>query len=475
MASQHANRPNYDVHVHPSIRPAFKAYMDNAKTPASTAHSHHGASAHVQPAPLNPPADMLSGLLLEDAVLHNATKKIHNPYDKMFFLGLLAGIWVGFGGLAAVSAAGGVPEDVRARWVMLPKFLMGSFFAFALHLIIMFGGELFTGNTMILSIGVYNKVVPLRLLLINWVIVYIGNWCGCLITAYFFGYLTDLFESESYRSYLAAVTLSKLEEHGQYIPIKPTTTAFSLQYTHTGWGVLFLKAIPANAMVCMAVMLGLASRDSAGKIMALWFPVVMFVLCGFEHCVANMFFTSLGLMYGAPSTIRRQWFNQSAAIPGNLIGGAIVIGLAEHLMNHWRSPIFRTKEGTGTLAAHDVESTRRARDVREVHPADLVARVRAILHAEHHAQRHAAGPSETKNRGDGASNKSEEGVCSTSSDTPLPEQAYHGGANLSLIEGHEEALERRKAMRAQLGMKGFAAWFGRGSKSEEKADPSNNV
>ncbi|CUA74959.1 putative transporter YrhG [Bacillus subtilis subsp, subtilis str. 168] [Rhizoctonia solani] len=318
----------------------------------------------------------------------------------------------------------------------------------------MFGGELFTGNTMILSIGVYNKVVPIRLLLINWIVVYIGNWCGCLITAYFFGYLTDLFESESYRSYLSAVTLSKLEEHG--------------------WGVLFLKAIPANAMVCMAVMLGLASRDSAGKIMALWFPVVMFVLCGFEHSVANMFFTSLGLMYGAPSTIRRQWFNQSAAIPGNLIGGAIVIGLAEHLMNHWRSPIFGTTEGAGTLAAHDVESTRRARDVREVHPADLVARVRAILHAEHHAHHHTAAPNELRNRGDGSSNKSEEGVCTAGSGTP-PEQAYHGGAHLSLVEGHEEALERRKAMRAQLGMKGFAAWFGRGSKSEEKNDPSNNV
>ncbi|KAH7340826.1 Formate/nitrite transporter-domain-containing protein [Rhizoctonia solani] len=456
MASQHANRPNYDVHVHPSMRSALKAYMDTAKASTSTAHPHHGAStSHTQSAPYNPPADMLSGLLLEDAVLHNATKKIHNPYDKMFFLGLLAGIWVGFGGLAAVSAAGGVPEDVRARWVMLPKFLMGSFFAFALHLIIMFGGELFTGNTMILSIGVYNKVVPIRLLLINWILVYVGNWCGCLITAYFFGYLTDLFESESYRSYLTTVTLSKLEEHG--------------------WGVLFLKAIPANAMVCMAVMLGLASRDSAGKIMALWFPVVMFVLCGFEHSVANMFFTSLGLMYGAPSTIRRQWFNQSAAIPGNLIGGAIVIGLAEHLMNHWRSPIFRTKEGAGTLAAHDVESTRRARDVREVHPADLVARVRAILHAEHHAHRHTAGPNELRSCGDGSSNKSEEGVCTTGSGTPLPEQVYHGGAQLNLVEGHEEALERRKAMRAQLGMKGFAAWFGHGSKSEEKADPANNV
>ncbi|KAF8610188.1 hypothetical protein BDV93DRAFT_431532 [Ceratobasidium sp. AG-I] len=429
------------------MQPALDAYLNTTK--AHAPHSHHKLpQAHppAQPAPQGAP-DMLSGLLLEDAVLHNATKKIHNPIDKMFFLGLIAGVWVGFGGLAAVSAAGGVPEDVRERWVMLPKFLMGSFFAFALHLVIMFGGELFTGNTMILTVGFYNKVVPLKLLLINWLVVYVGNWAGCLITSYFFGYLTDLFASEQYRSYLHAVTLSKLEEHG--------------------WGVLFLKAIPANAMVCMAVMLGLASRDSAGKIMALWFPVVMFVLCGFEHCVANMFFTSLGLMYGAPSTIGRQWFNQSAAIPGNLVGGAIVIGLAEHLMNHWQSPFFHTAEGSGTLAAHDVESTRRARDVRDLHPADLVARVRAILHAERHCA--ATETNERRHHEDAMSSKGEDGAG-----TSTPDCVYQGGTPLSMIEGHEEALERRRAMRAQLGMKGFATWFGHGPKTEEP-DASRNV
>ena len=73
---------------------------------------------------------MLSGLLLEDAILYNATKKVDNPPDQVFFTGLLAGFWVGIGGLAAVSAAGGVPEEVRHSWLSLPKFLMGSFFAF---------------------------------------------------------------------------------------------------------------------------------------------------------------------------------------------------------------------------------------------------------------------------------------------------------------------------------------------------------
>jgi formate/nitrite transporter FocA (FNT family) len=74
--------------------------------------------------------DMLSGLSLEDAILHNAVKKIGNPIDKTYFLGLLAGVWVGFGGLAAVSIAGGIPEEVRNTWPLLPKLGVAFFFPF---------------------------------------------------------------------------------------------------------------------------------------------------------------------------------------------------------------------------------------------------------------------------------------------------------------------------------------------------------
>ena len=76
------------------------------------------------------PTDVLSGLLLEDAALYNAVKKVVNPPDKQLFQGIVAGIWVGLAGLAATSAAGGIPDDVRARWIFLPKFLLGAFFAF---------------------------------------------------------------------------------------------------------------------------------------------------------------------------------------------------------------------------------------------------------------------------------------------------------------------------------------------------------
>lgn len=79
-------------------------------------------------------------------------------------------------------------------------------------------------------------------------------------------------------------------------------------------------------------------------------------------------------MYGAPTTIGRLWFNQSAAALGNFVGGAFLIAGTAHAMNHWVS-IFSFLPArwsapalgglgveAGTFAAHDVESTHRARD-----------------------------------------------------------------------------------------------------------------
>ncbi len=42
----------------------------------------------------------------------------------------LAGFWVGLGGIAALSVAGGIPVDVRNAWPFLPKLSIGLFFAF---------------------------------------------------------------------------------------------------------------------------------------------------------------------------------------------------------------------------------------------------------------------------------------------------------------------------------------------------------
>jgi len=289
---------------------------------------------------------------------------MQNPIDKMFFLGFLAGMWVGFGGIAGKSlgilfefkelrsitqkgtaVAGGIPIDVRERWPTLPRMGIAFFFPFALHFILLFGGELFTGNTMILSVGLWNRTIPWYRTLLNLLIVWTANFLGCLTCAVLFSYETELFAEEPYLSFVRDLAYSKTKGHS--------------------WINIFLRGIPANTLVCMAVMLGFSARDSAGKIMALWFPVVLFVIPGFEHAVANMFFLTNGLLYGSPITVGWIFYNQSAALLGNLVGGAIIMGTAEHAMNHWNSPIpFEQGHAAGTLAAGDVESTRKAKEDR---------------------------------------------------------------------------------------------------------------
>ena len=80
-----------------------------------------------------------------------------------------------------------------------------------------------------------------------------------------------------------------------------------------------------------------------------------------------MFFVTNGLLLGADTTIGWMFFNQSATVLGNAIGGAIFMGTSEHLMNHWQSPLpWELGHAPGTLAAGDVESTRKAKEDRTI-------------------------------------------------------------------------------------------------------------
>lgn len=60
--------------------------------------------------------------------------------------------------------------------------------------------------------------------------------------------------------------------------------------------VLFFKAILCNILVCLAVWIGFSSKTTADKVLGILLPISAFVACGFEHCVANMFFLPMGLV-----------------------------------------------------------------------------------------------------------------------------------------------------------------------------------
>jgi formate/nitrite transporter len=107
---------------------------------------------------------------------------------------------------------------------------------------------------------------------------------------------------------------------------------------NASWIALFAKAIMCNFLVCLAVWMAYASKTVADKVLAVVFPITAFVACGFEHCVANMFFLPMGVLLASlgispagidPSSVTMlgALYNWSATIPGNIIGGALFVGL----------------------------------------------------------------------------------------------------------------------------------------------------
>ncbi|ORX90959.1 Formate/nitrite transporter [Basidiobolus meristosporus CBS 931.73] len=250
---------------------------------------------------------------VEHEIANIARHKAERTWYGQCMHGFMAGFFIAFIGTFAYTTGGGLDPAFTAAYPSVQKIIFGACFSSALLFIIIFGGDLFTGNSMIMFVGVIHRKVTILQLAWNWFLVFFSNLAGALITAYLFAYLTDQFAAEPWLSWI----------------IKNT----ELKVTYS-FGVAFLKAIPANAFVCFGVYLGLTARDVTGKFICFWWPGFAFTVCGFEHSIANMFYIPIGMMYGAKVTVGTFIVkNMIPVVLGNVVGGAVVVGLSAYALN----------------------------------------------------------------------------------------------------------------------------------------------
>lgn len=231
-------------------------------------------------------------------------KKTQTPLVALLVLGFLAGAFIAIGFLLDIRVTGTMP----AEWGGLRTFIGASVFPIGLVLTLIAGGELLTGNMMTLPMALFSRQIGAAALIYNWVMVTIANFVGSLAVAYFFGHYLGLTEGD----FLA------------------TTVSIAQHKVAADFGHAFVSAIGCNWLVCLAVWLGFASKDVAGKIFGIWFPVMAFVAIGFQHVVANMFVVPAAIFAGAV-TWAEYLPNFIAVFLGNAVGGALFVGLAYHL------------------------------------------------------------------------------------------------------------------------------------------------
>lgn len=116
-----------------------------------------------------------------------------------------------------------------------------------------------------------------------------------------------------------------------------------------GLATVFVRAVLCNWLVSLGVLMGMTSKDTIGKIAAIWLPVMVFFGLGFEHAVVNFAMIPLGVFLGADISLAEWWgWNQIPVLLGNFLGGFILTGMA--LLFAYR-PAVRAKAATDTSTA----------------------------------------------------------------------------------------------------------------------------
>ena len=278
------------------------------------------------PAPKPPPAQ----LVIFDAVMPAAmaaraeeigVRKATADPVTVLALSILGGAFISLGAIFATTVGtggGALPFGVA-------RLLSGLAFSLGLILVVSAGAELFTGNNLIVMAWAGGKVST-RAVLINWALVFAGNFAGAMAT------VVLSFCSMQYGFADGAVGLAALNTaNGKVL--------------HTFSQALVL-GIMCNALVCLAIWMSYGARSAVDKIAVVVPPVAAFVAAGFEHCIANIYYIPLGLFIKAGasesfwSAIGKAptdfpaltWENFLVAnlLPvtlGNVLGGSVLVGL----------------------------------------------------------------------------------------------------------------------------------------------------
>ena len=240
--------------------------------------------------------------------------KAHMATLPLIMLGLLAGAFIGLGGLFFVI----VKSDAQLSFAV-SQLLGGFVFCLGLILVVIAGAELFTGNNL-LAMAWADQQITTREVLRNWLWVCAANFVGT--------------------TGLALLVYLSGHTHMNGGAIGATVLKIALTKQNLVWHEAFFRGVLCNVLVCMAVWMAMAGRSVIDKVIAIIFPITAFVAAGFEHSIANMYVMQLALIiqYAEPATagnalsVAGMFGNLVPVILGNLVGGSVFVGLVYHLI-----------------------------------------------------------------------------------------------------------------------------------------------
>ena len=231
----------------------------------------------------------------------------NNPVGY-FFSAMLAGMFVAIGAFACFAAA--TPfKDIDSP---ATKVIMAAVFAVALSLVIAAGSELFTGNCFVLTAATLGKTITWGDNLRISIVAYLGNFIGTLI-------------------FVAMFQLSGVPR-GPIGEFFVASSAIKMAYPPIE---LLVRGIFCNILVCLAVWCSIKLKSETAKLIMAFWCIFAFMICGFEHSIANMSILAVGLLNagGEAVSIGGYFYNLLLSTVGNIIGGVLFVALPYYMIS----------------------------------------------------------------------------------------------------------------------------------------------
>ena len=229
-----------------------------------------------------------------------------NPAGYMIS-SVMAGMFISFGSfvafyLGSILSGAGSP---------MTKAVQGFAFAAALSLVVMAGAELFTGNNMVLAAAAFDKAITWGQTAKTWVLCYLGNLIGSLLAVGIFQ-VTGIPKGDA-GAYFATLAANKMA----LTPIQMLT-----------------RGILCNMLVCLAVWCGIKLKSESGKLIMIFWCIFVFLVCGFEHSIANMSIMAVGLLNAGDAAVSIGGYVMNLVIVtiGNMIGGVFFVAWPYRMM-----------------------------------------------------------------------------------------------------------------------------------------------
>ena len=252
---------------------------------------------------------LTTGEILEK-VSDSGIAKAEGKTLRLLIWALLAGAYIAFGAQASQMVSFNLLADSSSLGV--GRLVSAAVFPVGLMMVVLCGAELFTGNCLMI-IGVLDRKIRISGMLRNWVLVYLGNFLGALLVVALMK-STGLWETGS--GLLGASVIKTAQAK-------------------------VVRGILCNWLVCLAVWMSTGARETVSKIFAIWFCIGLFVISGFEHSIANMYFIPAGIAAAADSGLAQLAgcdvsvltvgnFLIKNLLPvtlGNILGGGLFVGM----------------------------------------------------------------------------------------------------------------------------------------------------